>query len=427
MAGSNCFVCAEDCSSSNLFLINLSSKKYKTKFTSLIGDFISPEYELRLTDENKICKRCLVLIEKYDELQHETQLLKVVLARQVSRTYDIETTEENVFLDKSKVFVEMNSPGNSGKYSCKLCPQFVTNCLDTVNSHIMYHKILTDDQIHANEVLKEHALPKRQHGIGREIPKQTKQVAPAQANAKISILEVGKVKADIKEEQDNNNILYDTQGQYAEYDEDTFDLYIDLRLLEDPNCESNLINQTCMANNCKQKFVYLNDYLRHLKLKHRTNVGQMFSLIVHNIKKPSSICKLTCPFCFTKISSREALEIHVKKHEEGHRSKLFASRVEDFIKRVMSTTRCTTCDYEITDPTLLECNHGLAQSKMTEKMECEYCGQEFYNRRLLNNHLAMKHDHCFVCSSVCEDKDLLIAHIRSHIRYDKSRLTLTRF
>jgi hypothetical protein len=416
MDESSCFVCAEDCTASNLFLINLSSKKYKTKFTSLIGDFISPEYELRLTNENKICKRCLVLIEKYDELQHETQLLKGVLARQVANTYSIETSEEKVFLDKSKVFVEMNSQGNSGKYSCKLCmSQFVTDCLDTVNSHIMYHKILTDDQIHANDVLKEHSSPKRQQGIARETSRksvQIKSLTPAQPNPKINVLGVEKVKA--FQEQDNNNI-YDISSQNTEYDEDALKSLIDLNLLDDPNCESNLKNQSCMANNCKQKFVYLNDYLRHLKLRHRTNVNHMFALIRHNIKRPTKISKLTCPFCFTKISNRESLEVHVKHHEEAHTVKLFASRVDDFIKSIMSTTRCSTCDYEITDPTILECNHAQARSSMAEKTHCGYCNREFYSEKLLNNHLALEHGHCFICSSACDDKIMLRDHIRSHI------------
>lgn len=152
-----CFVCFEDCSNSYCFLVNLTSKKFKTKYTALIGELINPEYELRVDSENKICERCSVILEKYDELQHETKTIKSVLARQIAHTYGIDTAESMIFLDKSKCFVELGPKANNTEttYSCKLCHSFVTDSLDTVNSHLIYHKIVTQDQMKTNEMLRD--------------------------------------------------------------------------------------------------------------------------------------------------------------------------------------------------------------------------------------------------------------------------------
>lgn len=429
MDQNNCFVCADDCTNSYFFLINLSSKKYKTKYTSLIGDLINPEYELRLTSENKICKRCSVLLEKYDELQHETLLLKGVLSRQVAHTYEIETSEEMVFLDKSKVFVETNpAHANLGQYSCKLCPRFITDSLDTVNAHIMYHKIQTDDQIHANEVLKEIAPPqKRQQGIARETskrPEQTKTKTNPQPARKINVLGIEKVETIETEEFDvipqNNNIQdYDMSImniQAAEYDEETLDSLIDLNLLEDPMYESNLKNPLCMVNGCKHEFVFMNDYVRHLKLEHKSTLNHIFAVVRANIKRPTRVSKFMCPYCFTKTSDSQSLEQHVRQHEEAGKSNMFTDRVSDFLKNVMNSTRCSTCDSEIIDHTVLDCTHEISRNGLVQKKTCCYCEQYFYNDKLLNNHLATDHGHCFVCALTCEDKLVLKDHIRSHMR-----------
>lgn len=152
-----CFVCFEDCSNSYFFLVNLTSKKFKTKYTALIGELINPEYELRVDSENKICERCSMILEKYDELQHETKTIKSVLARQIAHTYGIDTAEPMIFLDKSKCFVELGPKANNAEatYSCKLCHSFVTDSLDTVNSHLIYHKIVTQEQMKTNEMLRD--------------------------------------------------------------------------------------------------------------------------------------------------------------------------------------------------------------------------------------------------------------------------------
>lgn len=81
----------------------------------------------------------------------------------------------------------------------------------------------------------------------------------------------------------------------------------------------------------------------------------------------------------------------------------------------MRNARCETCDCEILDPTVLHCNHEIAKNGMAPKVNCIYCAKEFYSEKLLHNHLALDHNHCFICDNqMCDDKIVLRDHIRSH-------------
>lgn len=424
-----CFICAEDCSSSYFYLINLASKKYKTKYTSLIGDLINPEYELRVTNENKICERCSVLIEKYDELQHETKTVKSVLGRQIAHTYSIETSETMVYMDKSKTFVELQPSALSNievKYSCKLCPRYVTNCIDTVNSHILYHKIVTEGQIQTNELLKDLTpSQKRNQSIRRETqrrPEAPKPVVHQQVVLEKPISHVDKVEemrrkleAELPTMKNELPLEIAAISIQEEYDEDTLESLIDLDMLDDPFYDSNLKNHQCMVSGCLQEFTYVSDYVRHLKLKHKSTLNHIFAVVRANIKRPNKVNKLMCPYCFTRTSNSQALEHHVRQHEEAAKSNLFTDRINDFVTNVMSSSRCVTCDCEIIDPTVLECNHEIVKNGMAPKMNCMYCVRDFYSDKLYNNHLAMDHGHCFICGSTCDDKTVLSDHIRSHL------------
>lgn len=422
-------MCADDCSNSYFYLTNLASKKYKTKYTALIGDLINSEYELRVTNENKICERCSVLIEKFDELQHETKTVKSVLGRQIAHTYSIETSETMVFLDKSKIFVELrsNSVGNEVKYSCKLCPRFVTDCIDTVNSHIMYHKIMTDGQIQTNELLKDVVpVQKRNHPIGREIPKKPEPVKtsfqpppPPTQNSQGQRARDARKKQEVEVLPIKQDETIETTNQIniqQEFDEETLESLIDLDLLVTPQYDSNLKNQRCMITACTQEFTYVSDYVRHLKLKHKSRLNHIFAVVRANIKRPSHVHKLMCPYCYTRASNMQTLEDHVKLHEEAAKSNLFIDRISDFVTSVMSLARCDTCDCEIIDTTMLECNHEIAKNGLAPKVDCVYCERFFYSDKLYNNHLAIAHGQCFACGSSCDDVTVLRDHILSHMR-----------
>lgn len=412
-----CFVCGGDCSTSYIFLINLTSKKYKTKFTSLIGDFISNEYELRVTDDNKICERCSVIIEKYDELKHEAKTVKSVLGRQIANTYGIESNETMVYMDKSKIFVELGavSANKTAKYSCKLCPHFVTDSIDLVNTHCLFHKINTENKIDTVRMINDvsPAVPRNQP-IRRETTnsaKTTERVQLLQTKSRTQAI-------GIKEEEAPEVTIYESSlNIQQEYDEEILEQLIDLDLLEDPLCDSNLRNRECMVTNCNQEFKYINDYVRHLKLRHRCTLNHIFAVVRSNIKRPTKVSKLMCPYCFTKLSNSEALEFHVKEHEQAAKSSLFADRISDFVSNVMSSARCQTCDWEITDPSVLDCNHEIVKSG-APKTNCSYCSREFYSDKLYHNHLAAEHAHCFICGqiSTSDDRMVLVDHIRSHLR-----------
>lgn len=384
-----CFVCAENCKDSYFFLINLASKKYKTKFTTLIGFLINKEYELRVSENNKICPKCCVLLEKFDELQQEAKTLKSVLSRQIANTYSIETNEEQTFLDNSKVFVKLNPSADISdiKYSCKMC-RFVTNQIDSVNSHCMYHKILTDSKIQTNEIIKD-LVPssKRNNPIGRET--QNKSVFTKAAPVNQNLKEVF-----------NEKELYE-QDIRLEFDENSFQNTIDLDLLEDYAYDSNLKNRKCMMNGCEEEFKFVADYVKHLKTKHKScTLNHIFAVVRANIKRPNKVCKLTCPYCFTKTPNQEMLQICVKFHEEAGKSQLFTDRLNEFVTNLIKISSFSE-----------SCEKGSKKS-----LYCKYCSKLFHQPKMYHNHLALDHNRCFVCLSVSDNNKTLRNHIISHIR-----------
>lgn len=424
-SNNNCFICADDCSNSCFFLINLTTKKYKTKYTSLIGELINPEYELRVTSENKICERCSIICEKYDELQQETKTVRSVLARQIAHTYSIDTNQTMVYMDKSKIFVDLQPNALSVHYyQCKLCPRFITPSIDTVNSHILYHKIVQEDQMQTNEILKELTpAQKRNPPVRRDSHRKSEpvksitqqKVTQFKFTSQIEKIQEIKKNFELELPQFKNELATINIQVQQEYDEDTLESLIDLDLLDDPMFNSNLKNHKCMITGCQHKFSYICDYVRHLKFKHKSTLNHIFAVVRANIKRPNKVDKLMCPYCFTKTSSNDSLEHHVRQHEEAAKSNLFTDRINEFVNNVMSSSRCETCDNEIIDPTVLECSHEIAKSGMATKMSCIYCSRDFYSEKLYNNHLALDHDHCFICGLTCEDKIVLSDHIRSHL------------
>lgn len=427
MDQNNCFICAESCENSYFYLINLASKKFKTKYTSLIGDLINSEYELRVTSENKICDKCSVLIEKFDELQHETKTVKTVLSRQIAHTYDIETTEEIIYMDKSKTFVELGAIQGPVKYSCKICPRFITDSIDTVNSHIIYHKIISESQRHLNDQLRDLKDPKKNSAIPRETLKNPEPQKPAinrlntqqQQRHVAQAQKIEETKKNLEAELSQLNNSQEEEisaiSLHQEYDEESLDSLIDLNILLDPLYDSNLKNHQCMVTSCHSNFTYVNDYIRHLKLRHKSTLNHIFAVVRANIKRPSVVSKLMCPFCFSKMPSSNELATHVKMHEEAAKSNLFTDRINEFVNSLTSTCRCLTCDGLITDGTLLECTHETAK-EICPQINCLYCNAVFYDDKMYNTHQAIEHDSCFVCGTACEDKAMLHDHIRSHLR-----------
>lgn len=428
MNQNNCFICSCDCKNSHLYILNLESKKNKTEYTSLIGDLIDPEYELRVANNNKICERCSLLLEKFDELQHEVKMFKSILGRQLANSYNIKTTEPLIYMDISKTFATLPLMGNKvnkyqTKYSCKICRKFVTDCIDAVNSHIIYHQLLKGDPISAIEGKKAEAIKTSQtkRRETNEIsetatPTIEQSPSPSQLTARIANREETKIDYDVEMPEVIQEASSNINIQFQEYDEATLESLIDLKMLEDPFYDSNLKNKKCMIKGCTQEFKYVCDYIRHLKLKHKSTPAHIFGVVRSNIKRPKKVHKLMCPYCFTTTADKSRLAEHVKKHEASGKSNLFVDRLNGFMNSVMSSARCTTCDCEILDTSLLECNHEIVRNGMASKTSCLYCPQEFYSDKLYHNHLALSHGHCFICSSTCHDKDMLADHIRSHLR-----------
>jgi hypothetical protein len=350
---------------------------------------INKEYELRVSEKNKICERCCVLLERFDELQQETRTVKSILSRQIAITYDIETSEEMIFMDNSKTFVKLNqSSGNMGeiKYSCKMC-RYVTTEIDSVNSHCLYHKILTESKIQANEIIKETTQSiKRNVPIGRESQNR---------NGSVQVVkDVPRSFVETREE------IAGEENQFAaclEYEEDCLENLVDLDLLEDENCMSNLKNQTCMMNDCDVEFKYIADYVKHLRLDHKScTLNHIFAVIRANVRRPKKTTKLSCPYCFSTAPNVELFEEHVRHHEEAAKSKVFTDRINEFVNNLIKLS-----------------NFGEHEPS---KWTCRYCEEAFINTTQYNNHLALRHNRCFICFSQCHSKVILRDHICSHTR-----------
>lgn len=401
----DCFICGEDCRNTHLYLTTQQTKKFKTKYLDLLSNFINPDYELRITSENKVCEKCSVLIEKYDELQNESRTVRCVLSRQIAHTYDIESSDEIVYLDTSKCFVVLGAHGGNSKYSCKHCPTYITDSIDAVNAHIVYHNILAESQ----ELMS--GDTKRTPTIRREtlkLPEPARTPMQRQVPRLQETMSIEIVKPDEVAETEANYIV-------QEFDEESLNSLIDLDLLTDPLYDSNLKNHQCMISGCSHEFVYMNDYVRHLKLRHKSTFNHIFAVVRANIKRPSKVSELMCPYCFTKTSSLELLAQHVTQHEEAARS-ILPDRFSDFITNICRTCRCKTCDCEILDTTVLECTHEIVKNGMATKTGCMYCSYEFYSEKLYNTHLAVEHCHCFICGSTSENGNFLKQHIQSHLR-----------
>lgn len=414
MDNSQCFVCADDCNKSNSNLVNTQSKKYKSQYTALIGNLLQSEYELRVCDFDRVCERCVLLLERFDELQQETKTVKSVLARQIALRYGIETDQELLYLDKSKIFSPIR---NSNKFNCKHCPAFVSDNVDLINYHVLYHQYQIEEQKKIQPVftkLPESTVitkkPSAITTVARELIKkelEAPKLKVTKSSATMKKVEV--IHQPIEQIQSFNATVQDCE-------EDTLDSLIDMNLLDDQLYDSNLRDHNCMFKECDEKFIYASNYVRHLKIKHKLSLNHIFAALRTNLKRPAQVTKLMCPYCFTKTINSNALEEHVKTHEDtSAQSNLFINRLNTFVTGIMKEARCEVCDSDIPDVTSVKCNHFVAKNGLARKIDCKDCDAYFYSDKLYNNHLAVMHCQCFFCGMKSEDKSILKDHINSHL------------
>lgn len=420
METSQCFVCGDDCSKSNSYLVNLQSKKYKSRYTTLIGYLINSEYELRVSASDRVCERCVLLLERFDELQQETKTIKSVLARQIASRYGIETDQEQIYLDKSKIFLPLRNIVGSlnqvEKFNCKHCPKFIADDIDVINAHILYHQYHFEEQ----QKLQSKTVPVNAKNSSNTIARAAvkKPVEPVKIIPSVPKTKPPQVRTpDPVKSPKTTQPVHNFTTAVQEYEEDTLDSLIDLSLLEDEFYDSNLRDNSCNVKDCNETFCYASDYVRHLKLRHKLTLNQIFAALRTNLKKPTKMSKYTCPYCFTKFTNSHALEDHIHMHEEVGKPSIFINRLNTFISNLIKASRCKICDCDILDPTVTECNHEIVKNGMARKIDCKHCMSYFYSERLYNNHLATRHNECFFCEMKCEDKSLLKDHIRSHMAH----------
>lgn len=405
MASNCCFACSDDCGSTSCYLVNQQTKKYKTPYLSLIGELINSEYELRATTNDRLCNRCILLLEHYDEIQKEAITLKSVLARQIAFRYDIETDLERVYLDKSKIFFP--TANSNDKFNCKHCPDFIADNVDIINSHVLYHQYQFEENQKMQQQQPQTSSRLTQvtmKPVAREVPKK--------------VVELPKVNSNNNSKSTTATVIEDHEFKFTSASEgseehDTLDSLIDFCRLDDEKYDSNLRDEACYFKECRETFQFASDYVWHLKVKHRVSLNHIFSAIQKKLKRPSQLSKFMCPYCFTNTRDNKSLQKHVDSHEGSHKHPSFTTRVAEFCHNIMESSRCKICD-EIMNPNI-DCNHLIAKKRGQKKLECKKCGQFFYNDRLYNTHLAVRHYQCFFCYMEYNDRGILKDHIQSHL------------
>jgi hypothetical protein len=347
-----CFLCNKNCDKSKYFLGTLKTKRSKTPYPLIIGKLIKQEYELRITTSDKICQQCHQVCEKFDEFLDQANRIKAVLSKQVAATYQLET-DEICDIDKTKTFIIIKFSPTKVQYKCQTCSNFLTESMTEADIHVIYHETLE---------------------------KWEKPLKPTFE----SIYEKLNNKVDIKE-------------------------------LEDLHRFSNLRQTNCEAENCKQNFYYMCDYVHHLKNHHNMSSIKISSIIKKKLKRPKVLPELYCPYCFTTIASAEDLAEHLKVHENVS-SKSATDKLEEFIKSLCKQSKCENCG-ESKKYSEKKCNHKKAKSNKNAELNtyhCQVCEKCFYAKKLLNNHMVQTHKCCIKCNELFDDNLKLSDHIKSH-------------
>lgn len=359
-----CFLCLGDVSTSQFFIANMQTKKYKKPYVKLIAELIKPEYELRITSTNRICTYCQQVCETFDELSQQANRVKAVLSRQIASTYSLET-DEVCSLDKSKIFIRTSLASNQFMYKCRQC-NFNTDSTFVADTHLIYHESVSCN------------------------------------------IETGKQKSAISSQISNRTQL---------------ESLVDLKELSDPHCNSNVRHNKCVMPGCKEMLYYLCDYVYHLKFHHKASLNQISLIIKTNVKRPKSLAKFSCPYCFTVTSSEESLKEHVVLHEK-FAQKVFTEKLNVFISSLIKQSRCKICGAERSDPSLEKCEHKLAKLKNCQVHKCKHCAAFFYDKKLVHNHMAQVHGVCIVCNDKIDEKKVLSEHIRMHFKQNDVKCPL---
>lgn len=379
-----CFICNVECKSDQPFLATLETPKNKTPYPKLISELINNNYELQISTSNKICDQCQLVFERYDELMQESRKVKAVLSRQLAATYSLDTNEY-FYIDTNRMFNKTSVDPENVQFTCRICHDF-TFCPSTADKHYVYHEILES----------------------REKKSENLKISQRRENS-----------SDSSEQQSTSTTVITSYTSkkllQPTFEDKIMKQLIDIEQLEDPYSDGNVRISKCVISYCKEKFVYLCDYVHHLKFNHKASLNQIFTILRSNIKKPSKLKKYCCPFCYTKINSESSLIEHVTLHENSTAT-VFTEKLNTFISNLISQSNCKTCGFERSDPSQENCHHEKIKDKKNSKLNCKDCDAFFYKKILLNNHLANVHNKCFACNVTYKQRIALAKHINLHVR-----------
>jgi hypothetical protein len=440
-----CFTCGENCADENTSSITsdistLKTTKYQTKFPEVIKKIINDEeLEIRISAADKLCIPCYSLINEFDRLYRDANIIENVLNKQIFRNYEIESNCDGVFIDKSKTFVELieEESDNTTNFQCIHCP-YQTVHLENVSSHVLYHQFVVENAEKA--ATKEAPKPKEDPATSQtqmeldDANQKSKVSLSDDSNNKDKLVEI--VKDLFEEEPENDTEEFEEIEVEPGEDDDEEDeseesvksadtepckFYmheieekIDFNLLEDPDVYCNLKIEKCYA--CGFKPVFAVDYVKHLKYHHRTPVASIHQFIRTNVKPPKKTTKFTCPYCFTSFLRKENFHAHVfKVHESANKAASPEERLNSFVTAMVQACRCKVCDHEQNSAVADPCKHEIAK-KSSIKYDCDQCPLIFFSMKLYNNHLALKHYTCFLCLEKFADAKQIKKHFDSHLQ-----------
>ena len=169
-------------------------------------------------------------------------------------------------------------------------------------------------------------------------------------------------------------------------------------------------NYTC--DTCGEVFNSSKLYDRHLKCTHCEVCGEATMSLEWHIKKKHTEMKPKekCPFCeemFLTHGLLNKLQSHVLKF---HYEKRENSDYISIMKREVKEFKCN--EFECEEIFKTYSSLITHKSRSHGKFSCEYCGKNFYEGRILTNHISLNHKPCnkICCEQTFVDKKQYISH-----------------
>lgn len=133
-----CFICAQDFNIGYWDGKKCTEQMKNTNCTisSILTEILGSDFEIIINENDMICATCLILLEDLHGFQRKASILKQLVLRQVSRTYNLAEQFEDIPIDEKALRTFYRNQYE--EYCCKRC-YYKTRFLDTVTPHFLFH------------------------------------------------------------------------------------------------------------------------------------------------------------------------------------------------------------------------------------------------------------------------------------------------